>query len=248
MKNKHFIDGSGAGVKEFVEYKIEHVLEANQLDGFMVVHSDLCPDMRSTGWFKFHDIGGMRQRPWNYIAKGYPSKGSNDGEFYKIIQLINHCKQHAFLGNSLPGESAMSQLVQQEATMEDAIMTMKVALLTWKYLNMDEVKRVLKAQSDRVGERLETADRFMVRNSNQGTKWEYANLKGKWNSYIKGNTARVMARLKSFLDEWVPKVEAVIPADTSQDSQVDGRETRRKKVKALKEAIDNMGTWSSPWS
>ncbi|KAK7910554.1 hypothetical protein PG985_013035 [Apiospora marii] len=248
VKNPRYgTKAAGPNTKPFLGYRVEHILEGNQLDLFMVANSDLCLPMKDGGWFKDDvviDTTRKPELPWEYIGRAYPFRNSNENEFYSIIEPINLAKENVFLGNEPMGLKYLKKM-KKEADLDSALLSMKITLLTWKYLNDPAVKRVLKAQADRVGDRMEVADEWF--DQNKASTWTKRDLKGKWLKFIKSSTDVGVAKLRVHLEEWIPKVEKILPTDTSTDAAVPGRVERRKKVKAMREAIDGLTTYTSPF-
>ncbi|KXH59987.1 glycosyl hydrolase family 18 [Colletotrichum salicis] len=243
VPNKHY--GVRPGAEQFVGYRVEHVLEGNQLDLFMLQNSGLCKAMKDSGWFEEQSIGTKKELPWEYIGRGYPYIGSNDDEFYSILEIMNIIKENAFLGNALPGEKDIKKSIKKEATLDEAIRTVKNAMMTYKYVVMDDVKDILKDQADRVSDRLDTVDKwFTGKGSNP---WAYSSMKAKWRSFIKGSTEKAVGKMKSFVVDWTEKIEEVLPKDTTNDANVPGRVALRKKIVELRKAVDDLPAWTSPW-
>ncbi|KAF9875163.1 hypothetical protein CkaCkLH20_07429 [Colletotrichum karsti] len=157
---------------------------------------------------------------WEYI-------GSNDDGFHSILKIMNIIKENAKL------------------TLDEAIRTVKNAMMTYKYMVMDDVKDILKDQADRVGDRLDTVDKwFTGKGSNP---WAYSSMKAKWTSFIKGSTEKAVGKMKSFVVDWTEKIEEVLPKDTTNDANVPGRVALRKKIVELRKAVDDLPAWTSPW-
>lgn len=53
--------------------------------------------------------------------------------------------------------------------------------------------------------------------------------------------------MKSFVVDWTEKIEKLLPSDTSNDANVPGRTALREKIAKLREAVDDIPAWSSPW-
>lgn len=226
MPNKKWgTPGAGAGVQQYIGYRVEHILEGNQLDLFMVENSDLCLPMDDAGWFEKQVIDPTRKAelPWEYIGRAYPFRDSHEDEFYSILEWVNLAKESVFMGHEVMGLKHLKKM-KKEADVDAALLSMKITLMTWKYLNDPAVKRVLKAQADRVGDRMEVADDWFARSS--ASNWAKRDLRGKWLRFIKSNTDAVVPRLKVHLDEWIAKVE---------------------KIQAMREAIDGLTDFTSPF-
>lgn len=248
VKNKHWgTPKAGSNVEEFLGYRVEHILEGNQLDLFMVANSDLCLAMENGGWFQEQVIDTARkaEKPWEYIGRAYPFKDSpHENEFYSIIEPVNIAKENVFLGNNVMGLPTLKKM-KKEADVDEALVSMKIILMTWKYLNDPDVKRILKNQADRVGDRMEIADAWF--DQRPSSSWTKKGLKAKWQAFIKSSTDAGVAKLKVHLEEWMPKIEKILPTDTSQDATVPGRVERRQKIKAMKDEIEGLTTFVSPF-
>ncbi|KAK7955358.1 glycosyl hydrolases family 18-domain-containing protein [Apiospora saccharicola] len=248
VKNKRWgTKNAGPKVEEFVGYRVEHILEGNQLDLFMVANSDLCGPMENDGWFKKQTIDTTRKEelPWEYIGRAYPFRNSpHEDEFYSIIEPVNIAKENVFLGNNVMGLKDLKKM-KTEAHIDSALVSMKITLMTWKYLNDPTVKAVLKKQADRVGDRMEVADEWFDKSTTSG--WTKRDLRGRWQRFIKSSTDVGVAKLKTHLEEWMPKIEKILPTDTSQDATIPGRAERRQKIAALRREVDALTTFSSPF-
>ncbi|WDK21332.1 glycosyl hydrolase family 18 protein [Colletotrichum graminicola] len=166
-----------AGNPALEEYPVEHVLEAQMVVLFFetTAFSDLCFDMEETGsgWFDTNAVDPIvprapRRSPWQYIADAWPySRGTEtrsripypahkEDDFVFVIGPVSNIKSKAFQNfPALSGTDDMGRAVASEATVGDAIRTMKTALMLWKYLTTGAIRDTLVAQATRVGDRME---------------------------------------------------------------------------------------------
>ncbi|KAL2259976.1 hypothetical protein VTK26DRAFT_6171 [Humicola hyalothermophila] len=243
-------------------YPVEHVLEGQLLTDFLArsseetTFSDICRDM-GNAWFSTQTVPGHMtadgnpQSPWQYIADGYPySAGSrpayqahHEEEFVRVIESVNIMKEFAFkFKDKLPGNDKMQELSASEDTVDQAIRTMKIVLMTYKYLAADEIRELLYKQAHRVGDRMSEMEDFL-RDSGLS---EIQGLKNMWIRFVKGRTELAAGKLRIFLTSWMPVIERTLyGTDSSQDDQT--RATLRRKIEALREQVDKLPRFRNPF-
>lgn len=245
-------------------YAVEHVLEGQLLTDFLAkssdetTFSDICHDMTASDWFNSQAVpGGMTstgvaQSPWQYIADGYPySEGRrapaypahHEDEFVRVITSVNVMKEFAFkFKDRLPGNDDMQGLSASEDTVDRAIRTMKVVIMTYKYLIASDIQSLLYTQANRVGDRMDEME-DMLRDAGRS---DIQGMKGIWIRFVKGRTELAGGKLRVFLTSWMPVIERVLEGtDPNQDD--DTREELREKIRVLRSEVDNLPRFRNPF-
>ncbi|GKT56242.1 hypothetical protein ColTof3_03581 [Colletotrichum tofieldiae] len=255
-----------AGNPAFEEYAVEHVLEGQMVLLFFetTAFSDLCFDMGETGsgWFDTNVVDPIaarapRRSPWQYIADAWPySRGTEtraripypahkEDEFVFVIGPVNNIKSKAFQNfPSLSGTDDMEPAVASEATVGNAIRTMKTALMLWKYLTTTVIRDTLVAQATRVGDRMEEMEDLLRNDPNYTSQIQ--GMKALWMSFMKGRTDLAASKVRAFIRQWMPRIEQVLD-NTNAAQDTPPRAALRVKIQTLKREVDSMASWSNPF-
>ena len=163
------------------KYITEHVLEAQLLQVFMKQFArrgtdSICCRMASGGFNAGNVlVGGQNQNPWRYIGLAYPSNHDNAHELNFIIEPVNLVKERAFKGINLVSPTKMQNACTSEDTVDTAMRSMKIVMMTYKYTTMPAISEIYVAQATRTAIRFDVAEDAVVAHNPNYTK---NNLKG----------------------------------------------------------------------
>ena len=137
----------------------------------------------------------------------------------------------------------MNKAVQSEATVHQAIRSMKNALMTYKYQALPAITTIFSAQVGRIEANFVTAE-AAIKAGNPA--YTVQGLAQQWNIWSRGYTDLVIARYETFFNTWLPKIEKVLEnTDPTQDDAA--RATLRTKITLLRAEVNAVrGTWNNP--
>ncbi|TDZ15172.1 Endochitinase [Colletotrichum orbiculare MAFF 240422] len=240
------------------QYVIEHVLEAQTFSRWLSIEGadgrgvrDLCRAMKAGGWMNYApdplDANGARVNPITWVVQqAYPSATYFPQEFISVIEPVNWQKQKSFgSGARLQEEASLEKEAQwKEGTpLDQALRTLKITVVTFKYLVDPELSTLYRDQASRVGIALDAMEDHMVA---QGT-WTKRNLQQSWLSFVKTSAEVAGGKLVKLLDTYISRAEKVLQGtDASKDD--DDRKKRRATIQALRTVYDNdiKGKWVNP--
>lgn len=240
------------------QYVIEHVLEAQTFSRWLSIEgadgrgvTDLCRAMKAGGWMSFTpdplNVNGARVNPITWVVQqAYPSATYFPTEFISVIEPVNWQKQKSFgSGARLQEEASLEKEAQwKEGTpLDQALRTLKITVVTFKYLIEPELSTLYRDQANRVGIALNVMEDHLV---SQGT-WTKRNLQQSWLSFVKTSAEVAGSKLVKLLDTYIPTAEKVLQGtDASKDD--DDRRKRRATIQALRTVYDNeiKGKWVNP--
>ncbi len=192
--------------------------------------------MKDRGWNRRTTIDGAANiYPWDFIGSAFPGENNGFGnEVNRIIEPVNIVKENAFKGNRLPKESQMAGFCASELTVDRAIRTMKIVIMTIKYLQEDAIRVIWNAQAARVADRFETAEDALA---TLDPNYSNLDLRSKWEVFVVENAEVAIGQLDTFLTRWIGPIENVL-ADTDPDEDNAGRARRRTTITNLRAQVD----------
>ncbi|KXH33675.1 glycosyl hydrolase family 18 [Colletotrichum nymphaeae SA-01] len=239
-------------------YVIEHVLEAQTFQRWLSIEGadgrgvrDLCRAMKASKWMTYTpdplDANGAKVNPLTWVVQqSYPSAGVKPEEFISVIEPVNWQKQKSFgSGTRLQEEASLEKEAQwMEGTpLDQALRTLKITVVTFKYLLEPELSALYREQATRVGIALNVMEDHLV---SQGD-WTKRNLQQSWLSFVKTSAEIAGGKLVKLLDTYIPVAEKVLQGtDASKDD--DDRKKRRATIQALRKVYDDeiKGKWVNP--
>ena len=154
-------------------------------------------------------------------------------------------------GKALVDPKKMKGYIDDNTKINKAFKKMRDIISAWKYHQDATTKDILKKQSDRVAAMFDSLEGAIAA---KDMKYGKIGLKDAWNSFIKGRADKARATAETFLDDWLTNMQNSMASDgdgggdeNSNPNTKSDPNSKATRFSKLKEARDNMGTWSSPF-
>lgn len=146
----------------------------------------------------------------------------------------------------------MQDFVSNEDTVNNAIRSLKNAVLAYKYMATPAINNIYYTQAIRMGDQFEAVENALGANyRGSPTQYQKKNLKAAWLKFIKNYTTRTEKKFQEYFDQWVESLNGWIPTNPTPDQMSPTRQILVNKINRISAEIQTLrqpgNTWQNPF-